>query len=624
MTSTHEDLLGWIASLEERLSRLGTLSVAGMLSSVWMRGVDHLHDEWGLTSPLRQTFYLLGLLMNSVEPVQPDTFSDNDLRETCLLLANIYDYYAWQYFSRPPESDPGFPDWVKQTELAMPVFLDYFNRPRIMGTHEQVCDKIQNYFAPFDIELSQLIGISASDALTILRWVGAELQRTLDQLSTSITEVERVRQEFVKVAESDGFDAATALMQSEPVLEITARFAAGLQSLFVVSKANLSSRFGEAQAEAFWRLAVSVRGAKPKLKYPTDRNTAEVKALFEHAPGQAVCPIINSVATGIIVSLEDSLRESRYAAKFYRHRDLTLEDEAHRELLMLFKTKPTVYRSAFEQPTSQFEHDLIIADGDTVLVVECKASRVREPLRDVSKTYERMRDSFRGDNGIQKAFDQGNRIRKRLLAGEDIDLYSKAGEPLGTVRGSSISRCFIICVTAEAWGFMATDLSYFLEKQTTDPFPWCVNILDLSLFVEAIGIRGWGAREFYRFLEQRATLHGTVKSEDELTFAGAFLQNGCLPFDCTESTMLYVCHDFARIFDEISMSKHTGEPVMFKPGGTQIDVRRAISIPGATFPLKWHPERRCFCNSGRKYKNCCLVQGILPPLRRKKHAASGD
>lgn len=467
--ATHDDLVGWITQLEDYVSRFSTLSVAGMLSSVWMRGADHLHDEWGLASPLRQTFYLLGILMNSEEPSSPAEFGSDDLKEASQLLTKIYDYYAWQYFHEPDHTNSSFAEWRTQTALAMPVFLDYFNRSRIMSTHEQVCTKIEKYFTRFDDELVSLLGISATEALRVLGWLGEELQTNLDRLTASFGEVEGVRQQFLAVAESDGFEAATELMKSTPVLGITTRFAKGHNSVFVVSKSDVAKQFGPESANAFWKLAVSVRGAEPKIKYPTDRNGAEFRPLFEHAPEQALCPVINSVATGIVASFEEALSGSAHGAKYFRHRDLTLEAQAEEEVLKLFEGQPVVYRAAYEQADSQFEHDLIVFDGRTVLVVESKASRVREPLRDVSKTYVRMRDSFRGSSGIQKAFEQGNRVRSRLLAGEEVALFNKTGNELGTIRGSEVDRCFVICVTAESWGFMATDLSYFLEKEANSP-----------------------------------------------------------------------------------------------------------------------------------------------------------
>lgn len=40
------------------------------------------------------------------------------------------------------------------------------------------------------------------------------------------------------------------------------------------------------------------------------------------------------------------------------------------------------------------------------------------------------------------------------------------------------------------------------------------------------------------------------------------------------------------------------------------------SAPATPDRIPWDPKRRCFCKSGRMYKNCCLKEGIPPPLRR--------
>ncbi len=45
-------------------------------------------------------------------------------------------------------------------------------------------------------------------------------------------------------------------------------------------------------------------------------------------------------------------------------------------------------------------------------------------------------------------------------------------------------------------------------------------------------------------------------------------------------------------------------------------VQRRTPAPPDRVP--WERNRRCFCGSGRMYKNCCLKKGIPPPLRRRR------
>lgn len=54
------------------------------------------------------------------------------------------------------------------------------------------------------------------------------------------------------------------------------------------------------------------------------------------------------------------------------------------------------------------------------------------------------------------------------------------------------------------------------------------------------------------------------------------------------------------------------------PRPTQSRIRKLAYMRGERVRLPWNEERRCFCGSGRKYKNCCLKAGIPPPYWEPK------
>jgi len=45
-------------------------------------------------------------------------------------------------------------------------------------------------------------------------------------------------------------------------------------------------------------------------------------------------------------------------------------------------------------------------------VIESKATQQREPLRDPEKAYTRIKDDFKSNAGIQKAYEQAERLRR--------------------------------------------------------------------------------------------------------------------------------------------------------------------------------------------------------------------
>lgn len=584
-----------------------------MLGTSWLDGPDKLHEEYGLESPLRQSYYLLGLMLNVSEPSDAKDFGREELKNACELASKIYLYYVSTFFNESDETKLEDDALHERVLMSASIFIDYFNRPRLMGTHEQIRRKLKLNFAPLDRELCEVIGVSASDLLEIIDFLGKTLQFKMDKSIFAFGDMKKIHKQWIAISKRDGIDVANKFMRQNALLHtpIMNEFQSSMNDVNVIKYSEIETKFGSKLAEAFWSLAVSIRGREKSIIYPTDRNVAEYKSLFQVDEDSACCPIINSVTMGIIQSLDERLSTSKYAGRYYKNRDKTLEREGRVQFEKLFKETPMFYESVFEYPDSHFEHDLIIVDNTRVLIIEAKASRMREPLRDPMRTFERMRDSFRGDGGIQKAYSQGFRIKSQLDKGIDVPLYTSKGMLAGTLKADEISESFIICLTGEALGFLATDLSLFLEKAENEPFPWAVNILDLELFVEGIKYRGWNSSQFYQYLRERAKIHGKVRSEDELAFAGAYLHNGDLKLGQEDSQHITLSHDFASIFDDIWRNKIDGSPVVFKPKKVFTNLNRALGIPDAKGPISWRPDRRCFCGSGRKYKNCCFKDGRL-------------
>ena len=108
-------------------------------------------------------------------------------------------------------------------------------------------------------------------------------------------------------------------------------------------------------------------------------------------------------------------------------RDRFLEAQADAAFRDLFGSEALFYSHVYEAP-GQHEHDLIVSWRRYLFVIEAKASPPREPLRDPEKAYPRIRDHFRGKSGIQGAYDQWNRVRRKLLAGEDVQLFDAKGK----------------------------------------------------------------------------------------------------------------------------------------------------------------------------------------------------
>lgn len=89
-----------------------------------------------------------------------------------------------------------------------------------------------------------------------------------------------------------------------------------------------------------------------------------------------------------------------------------LEAKAASVLKAFLPVGTAILESACETPSGQLGHDLVILLGEVAFVVESKATQQREPLRDPEKAYTRIKDDFKSNAGIQKAYEQAERLRR--------------------------------------------------------------------------------------------------------------------------------------------------------------------------------------------------------------------
>jgi hypothetical protein len=277
---------------------------------------------------------------------------------------------------------------------------------------------------------------------------------------------------------------------------------------------------------------------------------------------------------GLFTACESALTTSNSRDRFFSRRDKALETDTANALERL--TGRPVIRSAFEQPTSHGEHDAVTTIDRAVLVAESKASPPTEPFRDPDKSFLRIAASFKAKTGIQKAFEQGEKLARRVRAGERVTLYDSTGVEIGQVEGD---EAFVICVTRDDFGPIATDLAPLLKQAGHDAFPWAIGILEFQQVADAWEYLGWGLKELLAFLPQRIQLHSRVFGGDELEYVGAYIRHG--GFDALQQADAYTFLDanYSDWFDDLDMFRRGAGPrpeIHPKPP-VVTDLRRSIA-----------------------------------------------
>lgn len=534
VAEVHGRLLADVERLRALAGRAATDVLVWLANTTFQLAPVETTRAFGLQSPVRQMYYLTGLALTTPEPPEHG-WTDEDLAEAHVLLGRIYDAYLEMQLACIEAAESGT-DVERRWRVAVPSFVSYFYAGVIAST-DQLLARVEDTLVPFDDVLERVAGLSATDALRATIWIGERLQRQLDAYTTVIRVSLAVAREGHARGWSPGRiqrelrrDPRIRTIDADPS---TAPVRGGA-SPYHVPWRDARAELGANRADAYARLFAVARGEHRAFTYPTERNPAERAPLVWVEGGQAVaCASGHMLATAVLDALGDLLVSAGpdVAARFYRVRDRALERRTSDALRTLTPAaaQAVVYENLAETPTGQHEHDAVLVAGRGVLVVEAKAGRLREPLRDPLRAYPRLRDDFRAAGGIQKAFEQGERIRRAVdVDRRDVALYDSGGAERVRVMPGAVDRVRCMCVTGDEYGALAADLTLLLDKEADVPYPLAINVFDLEALVDAFARKGWGPSELLRYVDERGLLHGHVVSADELEIAAVFLLYGGL------------------------------------------------------------------------------------------------
>lgn len=571
-----------------------------------------------LTSPGRQIAFLIAILVGTPEPDTPAKVDETRVQEVQRLLNRVFSAYSKMFFVGLEEESEA---WNEAAKIAMPALLHFFNQGSLATAH-QVRDLVADQFAPFDDVLAQEFGISASDALTVIQ----AIEDLLDESEASAREEhERASAARNQLLDENNGDLAELRQRAKDsgAKESVQRLMSAIDEMLVIRLAELNSRVGKI-GDHFWQCFAVRREQFSPPRYINDLLETDARSLFHVADGEALALNLNLLYTAAVAAFERCLLKSSARERFLKRRDQLLEDRVENSVRGFFPADAIIARSVAEEKGGTHEHDLIVQWREFVFVFESKASPPKEPFRDPVKAATRIARHFRSDAGIQKGFEQAQRIATRLSSGAPVVLFDASGNPVLRLEPSDIADTFSICITADDFEVLATDLSVLLKKADDTPYPWVASVNDLESILQAWCYRGWQADKFVEFLKGRAQLHGRVKTFDELEVAGYMLKHET--FDQlvkADGDRIILGPDYARVFDEIEAALAGGPAPCFEETNTPFigDLRQMLReelgtsheatrhasalTKSAHSSAKVGRNQPCPCSSGLKFKKCC-------------------
>ncbi len=558
-----------IAELTDLVSEYETKKFLGFISftltRIGERETSPLFTH--LLSPQMQLFYLGSLhLKNPSKATKIIPSKDEWDRITILLKEIENNYFETVINGRTP--DEVSEDERKKMMVCMPTFMTYFQNGKLSYV-EQIIERIERTFKKYEKEIIQKFNLSLSDFIDCFDFIGEEINAKLN----SFMGVDRNGEwaVFTESMISQGVHDPSQWLEHLPKeFEEFFEFMSNPGKIFEFKLNDLKLDFDNVKLKKFLDSLTYIQNPqKNSILYYTSLLPLMEKPVYKANDSEYLIFHHNQMLTSIYEMLYSFCLDISNG-KIHKERDNLLENKTFEIFSRFFqKEKATLYSSYNLDKHS--EQDILVISKGLALIIEVKAGKKREPMRDPSKSYDRIGSDFR--DTIQFAYDQCLRVENALEGNENIELFNSRKEKLGIIKTKKLYNVFSIIVTLDRFGVIQNDLSHLLNIEDNVPYPWAVNIDDLEVFLLMLLKRKSNVRDLITFLSNRERLHGRLVVDDELDTCAMFYEK---PKDfitaCRTSndTGIYLSPNLTGIIEEIYFGK----------GGLGFENERYLDLKG--------------------------------------------
>jgi hypothetical protein len=618
------------ASLWAEIERVNPLYLMGMLNQQIVCSVNFDKSTDKLPDGFAQKFhYICGLLASRPLPnPELERREQGGFDRILKITDKLFHEYVAFWMMRP-----GSEDEKKHRErgVGLSAFMIPLFEPKL-GSTEQFIRFTLEQFEPFDERFFiPQIGVTARQCVDISK---AILERVSAQHTAFFNDTAELMSPFHEAIELylDGkltLEESRARVKDVQPQKFSKRYKDNelkFITSFVVSKEDLSEDFPASDLDAYFESFSFEPGAINKnFRLPTDFNELDLTPLMRLEEGKYYVTEAPRLLPTLSTSLLHRIANSSVAQRYFIHRDRLTHHKSVQLLGKVFPPEHIVTEAYYGGSRNMdYETDILIPHGRTLLICEVKAKALRNPLH-TEGNLQKIRSDF--NKSIQEAYTQAVRTRNFIQAQESALFLRRNRQHLCTLKRNDFDEYLLMVVTAESFGNLATDLSALLEKEENDPYPLAISLFDLELLVTRLNT----AEKFLDYIRQRRQLHGLVYGGDELDFAGYYLKYGNL--DLLEHLrgrkgMIMLSGDFSRIFDEdwykghgfevgdngkaggpyIAVTERKGNDITVGVRGEPKSFKtfRLGGVEKNSVPMKGRERNAlCPCGSEKKFKKCC-------------------
>ncbi|WP_339625408.1 hypothetical protein [uncultured Winogradskyella sp.] len=504
-------------------------------------------DQLGmLSSPLRQLYFLGGLLVSSDDSKGEDVqYTPEKWNGIVRLLNEIEKEYEHLFF--PKEEEKVDEEWLKIRKVAMPSFLSYFNQGPL-NYEEQIINWITDLYLPFDTVIEEKIGVTTSTLITFYNTLDTYIQNNFRAIGPK------------GIAMRPDWEKYTNL-KSAPSPDIPAFFLADFEAqrpmmTYMMDKGMIDRFFPEdivnenlsleqintilgllscSRAQSDFLYYTATKPGNPLYKTPIIRLSDGLHQVFE----------VKQVIHAIEALLQDICSStSKSKDKLIANKGQLLETRVVDLFTKFFKDEIEIYTSYY---VDGCEQDVLILWKEYAFIIEAKGYNLREPLRDPSKAFPRIKDDF--NDCIGYGYTQAKRVQDKFASQALLRIEDKKGNLIKEINTSQYEdNDFAIIVNLNSFGQVQNDLSTLLDVGE-DVYPWAVKLDDLEVFILTLIAKKKKPHYLIDYLSSREELHGKLVCSDELEICGGYLKGMLTPKMVEKAPVIKTHPNMVEVFD---------------------------------------------------------------------------
>ena len=499
-----------------------------------------------LSSPMRQLYFLAGLLVTSSSDNATDIMFNQEKWDKIKYLLNLIEkeyegiFYAAAAKNMSKEK-------LKEIGIAMPSFFSYFNQGPL-NYEEQSINWVKELYEPLDKIIEVKTGLITNDFI--------EFYNNLDNLnkikfqcfsSNNIPEekdwltLTRIQ---MGVGDDVPFFAKELMEERRPLYTFTSD--KGIIDRFRL-KDLVTEKLDEHKVKAILGYLKTERAEADFIYYTATNpgNPLYERPIVDIGDGIFQVFEVKQVIHAIENLLEKICTEyTSDTTEYVESKGDLLEKRIVELFNIFFKDECKIYQGYYIDGNEQ---GILILWKGYALIIEAKGYNLREPLRDPSRAFIRIKDDF--NKSIGYGYIQTKRVEEKFINKEPLKITDKKGNLIEEINTEDYED-FSLIVNLKSFGQIQIDLSMLLEISEDDVYPLAIKFDDLEVFLLTLMQKKKPIKTLIDYLSFRENIHSSIICSDELEICGGFL-NGKLNSALFDRNLSIATKpDLAEIFDQ--------------------------------------------------------------------------